>query len=432
MSVLDSAVPARTALARLPFYYGWVNMVVAAAAMTATLPGRTHGVGLVTEPLRSELRIGFLEFGALNFWAILLGAAFCWPVGKVIDRFGSRWALVGVAAGLGVVVILTGHVESVLALFVLMVLTRGLGQGALSVVSMALVGKWFRRRLGLAMGFFSVLLAIGFIVGVVGLGSAVERDGWRAAWSAMGWIILLGLVPLGWLLARSTPEACGLPVESEAASATGAGRRDFTLREALRTPAFWAFTAATSFFNLTWSALTLFNQSILNEQGFDRTLDVGGSQVTVFVLVMGLLTASGLVSNLLGGWAAARWPPGRLLGVGMLILAGSLIVFPWLQTVRDVTLYALTLGLASGLIVVVHFAAYPELFGRAHLGQIQGVGQVVSVFASALGPVLIAAGREWTGSYDLLFFVAAPTAALLGVVAWCVPLPRASAPERTL
>src|SRR5262249_11687618 len=135
--------------------------------MSATLPGRTHGVGLVTEPLCADLRVSRLEFGVLNFWAILLGAAFCWPVGKVIDRFGARAALVGVSAGLGVVVILTGSVESVLALFVLMTLTRGLGQGALSVVSMALVGKWFRRRLGLAMGVFSVLLAVGFIVGVI-------------------------------------------------------------------------------------------------------------------------------------------------------------------------------------------------------------------------------------------------------------------------
>lgn len=38
----------------LPFYYGWINVIVAAAASTATLPGRTHGVGLITEPLLAE------------------------------------------------------------------------------------------------------------------------------------------------------------------------------------------------------------------------------------------------------------------------------------------------------------------------------------------------------------------------------------------
>ena len=44
----------RTLLQSLPFYYGWVNVVVASLAMTATLPGRTHGLGLITEPLLHE------------------------------------------------------------------------------------------------------------------------------------------------------------------------------------------------------------------------------------------------------------------------------------------------------------------------------------------------------------------------------------------
>ena len=26
-------------------YYGWVNLLMASVAMTATLPGRTHGLG---------------------------------------------------------------------------------------------------------------------------------------------------------------------------------------------------------------------------------------------------------------------------------------------------------------------------------------------------------------------------------------------------
>ena len=29
------------------FYYGWAMLILAALAMTATLPGRTHGLGLI-------------------------------------------------------------------------------------------------------------------------------------------------------------------------------------------------------------------------------------------------------------------------------------------------------------------------------------------------------------------------------------------------
>ena len=36
---------------RFHFYYGWIHVVMAAWAMVATLPGRTHGLGLITKPL---------------------------------------------------------------------------------------------------------------------------------------------------------------------------------------------------------------------------------------------------------------------------------------------------------------------------------------------------------------------------------------------
>jgi hypothetical protein len=35
----------------------WVCVVIAALAMVATFPGRTHGLGLVTEPLLRDLHL---------------------------------------------------------------------------------------------------------------------------------------------------------------------------------------------------------------------------------------------------------------------------------------------------------------------------------------------------------------------------------------
>ena len=151
-------------LGRLPFYYGWVNLTVAAMAMVATLPGRTHGLGMITERLLDDLQIGRVPYASLNLWATLLGALFCWPCGSLLDRFGTRALFTGVVSALAVVVLLMsclshGMVVSVtqtlagspfhlpvdpaMVVFVLLggmlTLTRGLGQSALSVVS--LVGQ---------------------------------------------------------------------------------------------------------------------------------------------------------------------------------------------------------------------------------------------------------------------------------------------------
>src|SRR5690242_83364 len=77
---------------RLPAWR-WVHVIVAAGAMVATLPGRTQGLGLVTEPLLRDLHLGRLEYGTLNLWATLIGAAFCLPVGWLLDRLGTRSVL---------------------------------------------------------------------------------------------------------------------------------------------------------------------------------------------------------------------------------------------------------------------------------------------------------------------------------------------------
>ena len=88
---VPSAQPARRAL-----YYGWVNVSVAALAMVGTLPGRTQGLGLITEPLLADLHMDRVSYAAINLWATLIGAAFCLPCGRLTDRFGSRIVLTGV------------------------------------------------------------------------------------------------------------------------------------------------------------------------------------------------------------------------------------------------------------------------------------------------------------------------------------------------
>ena len=50
-------------------YYGWWVVLVAAAAMVGTLPGRTQGLGLVTEQLLADLGLSRVSYAAVNFWA---------------------------------------------------------------------------------------------------------------------------------------------------------------------------------------------------------------------------------------------------------------------------------------------------------------------------------------------------------------------------
>ena len=72
---------------------------------------------------------------------------------------------------------------------------------------------------------------------------------------------------------------------------------------------------------------------------------------------------------------------------------------------------------------MIFFSFWAKAFGRGHLGRIQGTAQMLTVLASALGPLLLATREKWTGSYAGMFYVLAGVIALLGVAAWRVTLP---------
>src|SRR5580765_3607627 len=114
-------------------YYGWFVLLVAAAAMVGTLPGRTQGLGLITESLLSDLKIGRMDYAQLNFWATLIGSVAAIGVGRFIDLFGSRVVLTVVAVSLGIVVCAMSRATSFIGLAVAVTLTRAFGQSALSV-----------------------------------------------------------------------------------------------------------------------------------------------------------------------------------------------------------------------------------------------------------------------------------------------------------
>jgi MFS family permease len=281
------------------------------------------------------------------------------------------------------------------------------------VVSLALVGKWFRRGLNYAMGVYSLLVGIGFIAAFPGVGKAVLVFGWRAAWSGVGLVLLLILTPLAWLVVRNGPEHRGLEFEGNSTGEWPA-QRDFTLPEALRSTAFWIFALSSSMFGLVYSGISLFYQSILEQRGFDAS---------VYLRVLAISTLLGLVANFAGGWLGTRWPIQRLMGLGMGMLGCALVALPLVRTYTHVVLYGAAMGISGGVVTVVFFSVWGQVYGRRHLGKIQGSAQMMTVFASAIGPLLLAKTLERTGSYDSMFYGLAAIVLALGVGSWLVRLP---------
>ena len=411
-------------------------LFLAAAAMVGTLPGRTQGLGLVTEPLIADLGIGRVDYAQLNLWATLAGAVFAIGVGRFIDRLGARIVLTTVAAALGIVVCAMSSVDSFWALAIAVTLTRGLGQSALSVISLAMVGQTFSpipagggarqfsvgeaqptespggasTTLDSAMAIYSIVMSIGFMIAFPVVGSIVQSQGWRVAWFSIGTALLLALAPASLLLARKHP-APGHPGTEAPGHLAGA-----TWQQAVATPAFWVFSIGAALYGLVASGIGLFNESILAERGF-------GADVYYQTLIVTAMTA--LIGNFGGGWLATRLSLTNLLAMSLFILALGLAALPHITAIGQVMAWATAMGLGGGLVMVLFFSVWPRGYGRAHLGRIQGAAQAMTVVASAVGPLLLAWCVEWTGSYAAMFNILAAVIGALAFISMITPLPLA-------
>ena len=394
-------------------YYGWVVLGVAALAMVGTLPGRTQGLGLITEPLLRDLQVNRVRFAEINLFATLTGALFCLGIGRLLDRYGSRAVLTSVAVLLGVVVIALSSVHGTVLLLVLITLTRGLGQSALSIVSLAMPGKWFRRRLTFAMGVYAIGMSVGFMIAFPAVGALVLSGGWRAAWASIGAALILGLAPVAWLLVRREPST-NEELDHAAADQSLSHTADSTLHSALRSPAFWVFGIASSLYGLVASGIGLFNESILAERGFAPD---------VYHRALAVTAITGLVGNFIAGAWADRGSLRRVLVTALLLLTVALIALPHVTTIAHVMVQAVIMGVGGGFVMVVFFSFWAKAYGRTHLGRIQAAAQGLTVLASAIGPLLLAWCIDTTGSYAAAFYALAVTLTGVAVAAVFVTIP---------
>jgi MFS family permease len=203
-----------------------------------------------------------------------LGAPF---VGYLIDRFDVRVMLVAgtLLAGLGLVLLSLTHSYLLFVLVFIGPLSFGF-QAGFNQATLAVVAHWFRRKRGLAMAIVQTGQAIGGVLIFPLVALAVLKLGWRAAAVLSGLAVFM-LLPLV-LLIRRSPESMGLLPDGESSARSGASglaaplvdAREYTTREALKTPTFWLLAAFHGLRNVPYAGVTVHLVPLLVWKGLDE------------------------------------------------------------------------------------------------------------------------------------------------------------------
>ena len=414
-----TGTPLQQRLARR-FFYGWAIVAVAMLGIFASGPAQSHTFSVFVGPIAAELGLGQTDM-ALAYGLATMAAAFCLPLmGRFLDRVGARRMLALVAALFGTACAAFGAVAGIAWLAIGFAVLRFLGQGSLMLGSSNMVSQWFQQRRGFALGLMALGFGISMAVHPTVSQALIEWVGWREAWLWLGVSTWLLLLPPVLFLAVSRPEDMGLRPDGVATApepsspdftsspAPASDSNDFTLPEAIRTPAFYIVAAGLFTLSMLVTTLHFFQVSIFAEAG----LGAATATTCFTVSAVTMVAAMPLVGRLLD-----RLRTEYMFAGGLLILATALSLAAAISGLATALVYAVVFGVANAVSMTYYTFMWPRYFGRTHLGSIQGVGQTIGVVGASLGPLPLGLSKDLFESYDPMLLALALIPVTVAVVA---------------
>ena len=416
-------------------FYGWWLSGLAGLVMVASAVPVFHGMAVWSPVLKAQFGWSATQLGAALSLTRAEGALFGPLEGYTADRFGTRvMVTVGLVVSAGAFVLFS-QVNN-LWIFYLSFMLMSLGQGLGGWVPlMAMLNNWFSRYRGTSMGISMSVMTGGALIVVPVLAWAIEMDSEKLiddVVPAVATVVLLDSAPLGWrntalviagailvvaivapFLIRTRPDDMGLRPDGDQAEEEPTTRREptpgeiaaslppeqeLTVKEALKTQAFWCISFGHGFASMIILAIMSQLGLMMTELGYSL-LTVGG--------IVALYNFVALPFQFGGGYIGDRIPTNLALFL-FTALQGIAVVLITIDTsLYMFYVFAVLFGIGFGGRTPLTTAIRGEYFGRASFGKILGISTVPMNILLLISAPMAGFMREQLGDYQWAFLTLA-------------------------
>ena len=391
---------------KVPFFYGWIILPVAAFALFMSGPGQTYTISIFVDPMIAELGWSRTIVSGLYTAGSLTAGAFMILAGRLLDRYGARIMLTAVAALFGLAALWMSQVNSQVELYLGLAALRALGQGAIGLFSTTLIATWFAEKRGKTVAVGAAGMACSQSIFPVVTQRLINSIGWRNTWATLGfslWSLLL--IPVAFFTRRS-PESIGQLPDGIKKNTSGdiPGKQgkvakieaSFTLQQARRTHAFWLLLISGISVPMLSTGLFFNHVSVMGSMGISPEI-----AASVYIVIGPLVLLGAFTSGFMADRVANRY----LLAAVQLMIVGSMLWVFTISSTWQALIYGVLMGFTIGFSSNVNTVIWANYFGRRWLGSIRGVAVTCMVAASALGPLPFGYLFDRTGSYSLAILI---------------------------
>ena len=393
---------------RFKVFYGWWVVASLAIIMFLSAGLGFYSLGVFITPFEEEFGWSRGQVSVGIALASIVSGLLGPVVGQAVERFGARVVLACGATGMGICFALLGLTWSLIYLYAMFAVMAAWRAGLMVVPVSRVVGNWFDRRRGLAMGVTTTGIGFGGLVMAPLSKVLISSVGWRSTFLILGLLVIAVALPLALLVVRHHPSERGLrpdgvgPADPPVEPGPGSPLRAVTApevwsaRQAIQTRAFIFSTIAISLGFASLGAVLLHTSPYMEDRGLAPEL--AG-------LILGFVSGMGIFGKVGAGYLADRVPPPLVLAAVFLMEAVGLTLLISTESMAGVAAFVVVFGYSMGAVVALQPLVVVHCFGVASMATILGAMTAFSGFSSALGPVFAGVMHDLLGDYTLAYLV---------------------------
>ena len=386
--------------------------IVAALAVTQTVGygALWYSFPVLLGPAGNDLGVSRTTVTGAFTAAVLASAALAVPVGRWLDRHGSR-ALMTLGSALGTALLVAlSRVDGVVALYAVWAGIGAVGAAVFYEAAFATAVAWSPPTLR-ARTILSITVVAGFssTVFIPLTGHLVDACGWRAAVLVLAAVHGLVTVPLHAVVLRRPPHVHAARADA-AARRTAEDARRTAVARAVRDGRFWllglGFTAQT----VAFATMSVHLVGILVAAGHPPTVAAGVAGTIGALQVLGRVVVTAL---------ARRFTMARVVAAVYVVqaCAAAALTRAAPSTAGAVVAVA-TFGFGFGLGSIARPALLTDLFGTDGFASLSGRLAVPVTLMTAGSPLAAAGLQRAAGSWTpVLLAVAASTLVAAAAIA---------------
>lgn len=392
-------------------FYGWWVVFASAVGLFWGPPISVYCFSVFLKPLMRDFHAGRAAV-SLAFTLHHIAAAISVPLaGRLIDRYGARKVILPATAMFGCALLLAKILSANIWQFYFFYVSLGLLlSGAGPVPYGSVISHWFDRHRGLALGLMMLGIGLGAMIMPSLAQQLIARFGWRNAYAILGSAVLLLSIPLVATLLKGKPQDLGLlPDGAQPADyATGeAGTSGLSGYAAWHSRTFWLMVCAFFLVSASVQGCVVHLVAMLTDRGITVQTAALGSSLLGAAVLIGRVGTGYLLDRFFAPYLAAVLFGGAAVGIGLLWISHA-------TAMALVGAFLVGLGLGAELDIIAYLVS--RYFGLRSFGEIYGSAISAFLVAGALGPLVMGAGFDLTGSYHMplaAFFTATLVATAL-------------------